>query len=105
MSELDDGPIMAGAATAFRFPAVAHVGGAARHDQVVTMSKEHVAARDHECAVFDGCEIDVAAGTFEPFPLRRDDAVNAQPRDAAVREDLEPQVCDPFVVLDGKRVL
>src|SRR5262249_34970777 len=45
LPEPDDGPIMAGPAPSLGFPAVTHVSGASRHDQIVTMTEEHVAAR------------------------------------------------------------
>src|SRR5689334_7467 len=79
MSELDDGPIVSWATPPFCFPAVAHVRGASWHDQVVPVTKEHVAARKHERAVFGGGEIDVAR-TLQSFPIGHDFAVHTQAR-------------------------
>ncbi len=60
------------------------------------MTEEHVAAREHERAVFRRGEIDLAAGAFELFPVGHHFAINTQPRDAAVRKDLETKMRDPF---------
>src|SRR5574338_1104369 len=104
-AEFDDGPIVTWTTASFCFPAVAHVCRAAGHDQVVTVTEKHIATGEYEAAVFDRGEIDVATNAFELFPIRYDFTVDTQPRDAAVREDLETQVRDVFVVLDRKRVL
>ena len=68
------------------------------------MTKEHVAARKHERAVFRRGEIDVATGAFETFPVRNYFTINTQSRDAAVGKDPETKVRDPFAVIDRKRV-
>src|SRR5690349_24220232 len=77
-SELYDGPIVSGPATPFRFPSVTHIRRSSGHDQVMPVTKEHVAARKHERAVFRGCEIDVArtlsrsqSGTTSPYTRNR----------------------------------
>src|ERR1044072_1812169 len=95
-AELDDGPIMTWATPSFGFPAVAHVCRAAGHDQVVTMTEEHVAAGEHEAAAFYSREIDVATA-FELSPIGYDLAIDTQSRDAAVRIDFEAKVRDAFV--------
>src|SRR6185503_1758959 len=100
-TEFDDGPIMAWTTPPLCFPAVAHVCRAAGHDQVVSVTEEHVATGEYEAAVFDCCEIDVATA-FELFPIWHDLAIDAQPCDAAVRIDFETEMCDSFVVLDRK---
>jgi hypothetical protein len=46
-AELEQRPVVAGAAAALGLPALAHVHGAAGHDQVVAHAEEHVAAREH----------------------------------------------------------
>ena len=71
----------------------------------MAMSEEHVATRKHQCAVFGGSKIDVAARAFELFPVRHDFAVNTQSCDAAVGIDLEAKMCDSFFVIDWKRIL
>src|SRR5690242_850920 len=97
-AEFDDGPIVTWTTTAFSFPAVAHVCRATGHDQVVAVAEEHVATGQHEAAVFHSRQIDVAAGAFQLIPIGYDLAVDAQPRDAAVRIDFEAKMCDAFVV-------
>ena len=59
-AELDDYPIVAWTTATFCFPAITHVRGASGHDQVVTMTEEHVAAREYEPAVFSRSKIDLA---------------------------------------------
>src|SRR6185295_9665760 len=102
-TEFDDGPIMAWTTPPFCFPAVAHVRRAAGHDQVVTVTEEHVATGEYETAVFDSRQIDVAAA-FELFPIGYDFALDAQPRDAAVWIDFETKMCDALVILDREWV-
>src|SRR3569832_1715760 len=98
-SELDDGPIMTWTTTPFSFPPVAHVSRATRHDEIVAVAEEHVATGKYEAAVFHCGEIDMA-GALELIPIRYDLAVAAQPRHAAIREDLETKMRDAFVVLN-----
>src|SRR5678809_1860 len=97
-TEFDDGPIMTWATPPFRFPAVAHVYRTAGHDQVVTVTEEHVAAGEYEAAVFYCGEIDVATA-FELIPIRHDLDINAQPRDATGQIDFETKKRDAFVAL------
>src|SRR6185369_9796228 len=104
MSEFDDGPIVPWTTTAFSFPTVAHVCCAAGHDQVVTMTEEHVATGKYEPAVFYRREIDVARA-LKLIPIGYDFAIDAQPRYAAIGEDLETKMRDSFVVLNGKGIL
>src|SRR5213075_474846 len=42
--KLHDCPIVSGSAPSFGFPAVAHVCSPPRHDQIMAVAKEHVAA-------------------------------------------------------------
>src|SRR5215213_558818 len=56
-AELYHAPVVAGAASSFSLPAVAHVGGAAGHDEVVTVAEELVARGDDEPAVLDRREV------------------------------------------------
>src|SRR5690349_23092000 len=100
-SELYDGPIVSGPATPFRFPSVTHIRRSSGHDQVVAVTKEHVAARKHERAVFRGCEIDVAR-TLESFPIGHDLTVHTQPRHATIGKDPETKMRDTFAVLNRK---
>src|SRR5262245_15626275 len=84
-------PVVTGAAPALRFPAVAHVRRVARHDQVVTRTIEHVAACDDEATMLRRGQVDIAAAR-EPRPIGHDVAVNTKPRDAAIRENAQPQM-------------
>src|SRR5205085_2813816 len=104
-AELDDGPVVTWTMPALCFPSVAHVHRPTRHDQIVPVTEKHVTAREDERTIFGGCEIDVATGAFELFPVRHDLTEDAQPRDATVRKDLEAQMRDSFFVLDWKRIL
>src|SRR6266511_4103789 len=56
------------------------------------MTEEHVAARQDHAAIFHRREIDLTANLFQAIPVRQGFAINAQPRDAAVRKDLETKV-------------
>ena len=97
LAELDDRPIVTWTTAPLCFPAVAHVRRSSGHDQVVTMTKEHVAAREHQAAVFDRREIDLATSAFESVPIGHDFAVDAQSRDTTVRIDLETKMCEPVL--------
>jgi hypothetical protein len=44
----------------FGFPTVTHIHRSTRHDQIVTMTKEHIATRQYQPAIFYGREIDEA---------------------------------------------
>src|SRR3954470_21575989 len=93
--ELDDRPVVARPAPAFRLPAVVHAEGWAGQDEIVAVAEEHVAAARDEPAVFHRREIDVAAVPRQALPVRRDLAVDPQPGDAAVRINVESQVSHP----------
>src|SRR5260221_152753 len=60
-TESDDGPVVAAAATATRFPTVGHASGFARHDQIVAMAEKHVARGDDDAALLDRGEIHLSA--------------------------------------------
>jgi hypothetical protein len=92
------------AATAFGFPAVTHVRGSARHDEIVPMAKKHVAAREHATAVFYCREVQVAANLPQPIPWWSNFPVNTQARDAAVGINLETQMRPTLVATDRKRI-
>ena len=104
-AELDDGPVVAWATSPFCFPTVAHVCCAAGHDQVMTVTEEHVATGEYERAVLSRREINLSASAFELVPVGDYFAVHAKSRDTAVRIDLETKVRDAFVVVDWERVL
>src|SRR6185503_14616140 len=86
-AELDDRPVVTRAAPALSFPTVAHVGRPSRHDQIVPVAEEHVAASEHHSAVFDGREIDIATNLPQAVPLRCYLAVHLQTRHPAIRKD------------------
>jgi hypothetical protein len=65
----DDGPIVTGPAPPLGFPAVAHIYRSSRHDQIVTVAKEHVAARKHHAATLDCGQIYLAANLLEAIPI------------------------------------
>ena len=98
------------AAAPARLPAVAHVHGAAGHDQVVPIRRR--TCRSHATtmpAVLGGREVDAPAPEARPRPatrpVRHDLAVHAQARDAAVGIDVEPQVREALRRVDGELVL
>ena len=91
-AESDDRPIVPRPAAPFGFPAIAHVRGAARHNQIMTMAEKHIAARKHQPAILDGPKIDLSANLFQAIPIRHDFAVNAQARHAAIGVDFETKV-------------
>src|SRR6185436_12567950 len=96
---------MTGPASSFSFPTITHVCGATWHDQIVTVSKEHVAAGKHEPAIFRSREINFATYSLEPVPVRSDLAVDAQTRHSPIWEDLEAKMRKPVVVEDCKMIL
>src|ERR1051325_4530175 len=70
-AKLNNGPIVSRPATAFSFPAVTHVGRSARHDQIVAVTKKHIATREHASAVLHPPPLDLSADELEPLPIRR----------------------------------
>ena len=52
----------------------------------------------------DRSEINKAATAHDARPIRRDLAIDAQPRDTAIRINFETQMRDALVVLDGERI-
>src|SRR3989449_6385415 len=100
----DDRPVVTGTATPPRLPAIAHVPRVAWHDEVVARSEKHVAARDDHASVLHCGEIDLAAPP-QPRPIRHDVAVDAQPRDAAVRIDPQPKMRRLRRAVDGQQVV
>src|SRR5207249_10379519 len=91
-AELDDRPIVARPPAAFGLPAVAHVCSPARHDQIMTMSKEHITARNDQPSIFRGRKINLAAELFQAIPVGHNLAIHSQPRHAPIRIDLETQM-------------
>ena len=86
----NDGPVVPGTTTTLGLPAIAHVGGAARQDEVVPVAEEHVAAPDDQAAVLERGEIGEDAGLERRIPRRF--AVDSQPGHAAVGIDVEPEM-------------
>ena len=93
---------MTGSAPSLGFPAVAHVYRSPRHDQIVTVAKEHVAAGKHHAATLDRGQINLAANLLQAIPVRNYLAKHTQTRDATVGINLEAQVRPAFVAVDGK---
>ena len=104
-AEFDDAPVVAGAASPLRFPAVAHILCKARHYQIVPVAKKHIARQRHVAAILGRREVDLAVSLFQGVPIGQHIAVNAKPRDAAVRVDLEPQMRHAAGVFDREFVL
>ena len=69
-AQLDYCPIMARPTASLRLPTIAHICGVAGHDQIMSMSEEHIAAREHHSAIFDGGKVNVAAYLPQAIPLR-----------------------------------
>jgi hypothetical protein len=102
--EADDRPVVPRAAPAPRLPAVPHVRRAAGVDQPLRVPVVHVAAPDHRAAVLDRREVHLAPGAEQPR-VGDDLAVHAEPRHAAVGEDVEAKVRHaPPAAVDRDRV-
>src|SRR3979411_2937890 len=104
-AEFDNYPIVTWPTTSFRFPAVAHVRRSSRHDQIMTMAKKHVAAREYEPAILNRSEIDVAPDAFETIPIGRHFAKYSQSRYAAIGINLQTQMSKALLTLDCKKIL
>ncbi len=102
-AELYDYPIVTWTTPTFCLPTVTHVHCTSWHDQIVTMTEEHVAAREYESPIFRRGQIDLA-WAFELIPIWYHFAVDAKACDAAVGKNLETKMCDAFVVLDWERI-
>src|SRR5438045_1302751 len=68
------------------------------------MPEEHIAARKNTRAVFDRRQINFTSAR-ESIPIRHDLAIDSEPRHAAVRENLEPQMREASIILNRKRIL
>ena len=97
-AQLQDDPVIARATATLGFPAVAHVFGAAGHEQVERRSVELIARGDRAASVFNCCEIDLP--TCEALGARRDVTMNPQARDAAVGIDSQPQMSEAAELVD-----
>jgi hypothetical protein len=74
------------------FPAVAHVYRSPRHDQIVTVAKEHIATGKHHAATLNRRQINLTANLLEAIPIRNDFAKHTQTRDATVGVNFETKV-------------
>ncbi|MGF6921286.1 hypothetical protein OKW28_005483 [Paraburkholderia sp. 40] len=91
LRERDDRPVVARLATTTRFPAVAHIHAATRHQQRRGRAEVLVVRADQIRAVFHRREIELlGAARAGPVDLRL--TVNTQTRDAAVRIDVHAQM-------------
>src|SRR5882724_3198843 len=101
--EFQDYPIVARAAPAFRFPAVAHVFRTIRHQEVPGSAIKLITGDDHAASIFHRDQIDFRArqqaGAGEGF------AMNTQASDASVGVNLQTQMSKPGTVLDRKKIL
>ena len=88
-------PVVALAPPAPRLPPVVHAVRVAGRDQVVRRGEEQVARVEHDPARQRRRDVGPAAGVGERSQIRERLAVDAEPRDPAVREDVEPEVRDP----------
>jgi hypothetical protein len=104
-AEADDRPVVPRPAAPPRFPPVAHVRRAPRHQQVVLRAVVHVADGEHDPAVPDGGEVDHATRGCHHRPVHRHLAVGTQPGDATVRIDVQPQVGPGPAVVHGDEVV
>src|SRR5262245_32088496 len=94
---------MTGAATTTRLPSIAHMRRSPRHDEIVPVTKKHVAAEQNLAAIFGRGEIDFGTGVM-PLRVEVPFAMHAEPSDATVRKDVEPEMREGPGVMHGKRV-
>ncbi len=104
MAEPQDDPIVAGRPATRRLPSIPHVHAPPRGDEIVHAAEVLIAAKDGPAAVFD-CEQVDKLGLVCSFPVRPNLAVNAESRDAAIRVDVQAQVCARLFVFDQVPVL
>ncbi len=95
-----------------RLPASAHVDGPTGRDEIVHRPEEGVAARERQASVTHAGEIDLARLEVRGRLLvdrlaevRHDLAEDPQPRDAAIRIDVQAHVRVGASVLHGEEVL
>ncbi len=103
-AERDQDPVVARHAAAPRLPAVAHVlapVGSEDDPRVAVMS---VRIADHVPAVHCRRQLEHAVAVLG-IPADGREAVDAEARDAAVREDVEPHVAVDALVRDGQEVV
>src|SRR3989440_3241217 len=87
-AELNNRPLKPRATSSFGLPAITHVERPPGHDQIMTMTEEHVATRKHQPAVFHRGQIKLATRVRQTIPVGLYFAVNSQSRDSAVAEKL-----------------
>ena len=96
----DDRPVVTGAAPSLGLPAVAHVERASRHNQIVTMAEEHIAAREDAPALLYRRQINLAATHQQSLPVGQDLSVNAQAGHTSIGVNLQAQVRKAALVAD-----
>ncbi len=96
---------MARPSPATRLPAVAHVGRAPGHDQVVLRPEVHVARAQDEAAVPDRGQVDEPLRAHETRHVDRHLSVHAEPGHPSVGVDAQADVGPGPIALDGKQVL
>ena len=107
-AEMDHRPVVAGAAPPLRLPPVAHVRRRIGHQHVARLAEESIARVDDVTAEHGGGEIHVRPGGEDARPVGQRLAHDAKPRHAAVRKDVEADVCHaafaPRRDLDGEGI-
>src|SRR5690349_1963972 len=81
-AELEDHPIMPGAASPLGFPSIAHVFRFVGHEQIAWLAEELVARSKDDSAVLHADEIDFPS--FHSLRVWHNFAVQAEPGDTAV---------------------
>src|SRR5258707_4877422 len=102
-AEFEHDPVMARAAPPLRFPAVSHVFRASRHQQVPRRAKKLIARGGHASAVLDRRKVDLPARNL--FFVRHNFSVCAQPRDAAIRKNVQTQMRKAALGVHGNGIL
>lgn len=95
VGEGDDAPIISRFAATARFPAIAHVGATTGHQEGGGESEMLVAGGNDVGAVFDGGKIDQGF-SINVIPIDARRAVDPQPGDSAIGENVDPDVSERF---------
>ena len=91
-------------AIAFGLPAITHVFTAARHNQVVHVTKKHIIALDRFATVKCSCKV-YQLIFFNKTPVFLHLPIHLKTCHASVRIDVEPYMAEELIVLNFKKVL